>query len=423
MKDAYRSLSQKIEREVRYGNILRFDKPGTDEWAQVNGSSDGYDIQFWLGPKDENRDSLGRRHADSATEAASIINEWLADRGYSGDHGGMKDAYRSLSQKIEREVRYGQTVVIDKPGADEWAEVMDGGANAYRVQFWAGKDEHRDSMGSEVAQDSNEAAKIVEEWLGTRKRGARGMSNAGGEADQDAARELEIFVHNDADLYRRQFQPIQKNLITKKARGQYDHEKAVKLFMYLMESGAKKYSIEFGNGRSDPGEWHRTFSKPTREAAARIFVEEFETEAGYGNYDNYLPKKYQKKAGMGAGSSAKLTKAAEAVIREVGVGGPPGEPIYKWNERAAAIAERHGVRFDDLLGLDGPLEKAARKAFRSRSNRRGMGDAGSAGYAPLSTLPIDLRTAVTDAMGREGKDASRYVWKHDGAGNAECKER
>lgn len=105
----------------------------------------------------------------------------------------------------------------------------------------------------------------------------------------DDATELQLYVDNDADLYRQQHQPILKNLITKMARGTYDRDKAVKLFMYLAESGAKKYTKEFG------GTWHTMFDVPTRRLAAIAWRDAFEGEAKLGNYDNYLPKKYQKR--------------------------------------------------------------------------------------------------------------------------------
>jgi hypothetical protein len=87
-----------------------------------------------------------------------------------------------------------------------------------------------------------------------------------GEADEDAATELELFIDNDADLYRQQYTPILKNLWRKMVKGTYDHEKAVKLWGYLVESGAKKYNQEFGGGGS---KWHEVFSIPTRLAVAR----------------------------------------------------------------------------------------------------------------------------------------------------------
>lgn len=118
----------------------------------------------------------------------------------------------------------------------------------------------------------------------------RGRSqNPGGPLDTHAAKELELFVENDSDLYRQQYTPINKNLITKMAKGVYNHDKAVKLFGYLMESGAKKYARQYGSGQ---GDWHQIFSPATRKAAAEVFTRSFEVEAKLGNYDNLLPKKY-----------------------------------------------------------------------------------------------------------------------------------
>lgn len=111
-----------------------------------------------------------------------------------------------------------------------------------------------------------------------------------GPVDQTAATELKLYIDNDADLYRQQLQPILKNLMTKKAKGIYDRTKAVKLYCYLTESGAKKYAKEFGN----PNDWSRMFSPGTRRKAAEAFVEAFEEEVELGGYTDYLPKKYQK---------------------------------------------------------------------------------------------------------------------------------
>jgi hypothetical protein len=107
--------------------------------------------------------------------------------------------------------------------------------------------------------------------------------------DQHAARELELYVDNDGELYRQQGLPILKNLALKMYRGAYDHGKAVKLYMYYMESGAKKYAREFGEGR----EWHSLFSVPTRRHVAEQFAKFFETEWQNGSYRDLLPKKWQ----------------------------------------------------------------------------------------------------------------------------------
>jgi hypothetical protein len=122
-------------------------------------------------------------------------------------------------------------------------------------------------------------------------RGRRMCNPPRGEVDHHAATELELYVDNDGDLYRQQYQPILKNLATKKARGIYQHHLAVKLFMYLMESGAKKYAKEFSVGT----DWSTMFNVPTRLEVAERFAKHFETEYDTAAYNHLLPKKYQPK--------------------------------------------------------------------------------------------------------------------------------
>ena len=106
----------------------------------------------------------------------------------------------------------------------------------------------------------------------------------------DDATELKLFIDNDAQLYKAQRVPIFKNLATKKVRSTYKHDLAVKLFGYLVESGAKKYVKEY----DAPGAvWYRVFDVPTRKAVAEALTRDFEGEFELGNYDNLLPKKYQ----------------------------------------------------------------------------------------------------------------------------------
>lgn len=106
-----------------------------------------------------------------------------------------------------------------------------------------------------------------------------------------SARELKLYIENDGELYRSQGLPIIKNLTAKTASGKYEHDKAVKLYMYFMDSGAKKYVKDFGGG-----EWSKVFPVPVRKEAAEAFAKEFETECALGNYAAYVPKKYQAKA-------------------------------------------------------------------------------------------------------------------------------
>jgi len=110
-------------------------------------------------------------------------------------------------------------------------------------------------------------------------------------ADQASVQELKLFTENDGDLYRQRIVPILRNLRTKQAQGRYDHDRAVDLFMYLAEAGARKYAREHGGGEH---EWHTIFPPDVRRQVSAEWRDEFETESSLGNYDNatFLPKKY-----------------------------------------------------------------------------------------------------------------------------------
>jgi hypothetical protein len=120
----------------------------------------------------------------------------------------------------------------------------------------------------------------------------RCRSHLRGESEQN---ELTLYIDNDADLYRQQMTPIHKNLATKLAKGIYDRAKAEKLWMYLVENGAKKYNREFGNERDLP--WHKMFSMEDRRAIAKDFNDQFLEEWKNGSYDKLLPKKYARAPG------------------------------------------------------------------------------------------------------------------------------
>lgn len=118
-----------------------------------------------------------------------------------------------------------------------------------------------------------------------RSRARRSLRGFGGHAEQS---ELKLFIDNDGDLYRQQTTSIIKNLATKMAKGVYDRAKAEKLWMYLTESGAKKYAKESGDG----GAWHNMFSITDRRQVAKDLNDNFIDEWKSGSYRNLLPKKY-----------------------------------------------------------------------------------------------------------------------------------
>ena len=118
------------------------------------------------------------------------------------------------------------------------------------------------------------------------------------------ATELTIYIDNEGTLYPQKLS-ILKNLATKKARGQYKHDLAVKGFGYLVETGAKKYAREFG------GTWHQMFDASTRKIVAEELTKAFEAEAALGNYNYLLPKKYQKTDKSPASHHARKKKSME----------------------------------------------------------------------------------------------------------------
>lgn len=133
-----------------------------------------------------------------------------------------------------------------------------------------------------------------------------------GELDAVASRELEIYADNNADLYRQMINPLNKALITRMVKGSYDHDKAVKGFGNVVEEAAKRYTK--GYGSNEKGEWHRIFNTSTRKDVAEKMTEGFEAEAKEGNYDDLLPKKYQKKM---SGERYKSDEDIEAEFKDM----------------------------------------------------------------------------------------------------------
>ncbi len=97
------------------------------------------------------------------------------------------------------------------------------------------------------------------------------------EADEVAARELSLYIENEYSLVgaaNSQGKAIEKNLLGHLRRGNFDIKKAELAYMYLMETGAKKYAKEYADGK----DWHQIFNKPTRELVAHEFATSFAAE-------------------------------------------------------------------------------------------------------------------------------------------------
>jgi hypothetical protein len=100
--------------------------------------------------------------------------------------------------------------------------------------------------------------------------------------DSNATNELDLFIANNEDLYRRRFMPIIMNLKRKFAKKTYDHEKAKKLWQYLVDEAAKEYVKEFGKPDEDVKEM---FPKETRVRVAELIADRELKNIEQGEYD------------------------------------------------------------------------------------------------------------------------------------------
>jgi hypothetical protein len=101
---------------------------------------------------------------------------------------------------------------------------------------------------------------------------AKQKANPVTQADNEAARELELFAVNEGSLYR-QRQAIEKALIGRMRKDQYRDDLAPKAWMPWIDAAAKLYVKEFGSGRVDA-----IFNKATRELAAANYAAHAKTE-------------------------------------------------------------------------------------------------------------------------------------------------
>ena len=88
--------------------------------------------------------------------------------------------------------------------------------------------------------------------------------------DSNATNELDLYIMNNEDLYRRRFMPIIQNLKRKVAKNTYDHERAKQLWQYLIDDAAKEYVKEFGTPGEDVKDM---FPKLTREKVVQVLAD------------------------------------------------------------------------------------------------------------------------------------------------------
>ena len=100
--------------------------------------------------------------------------------------------------------------------------------------------------------------------------------------DSDAVNELDTYIMNNEDLYRRRFMPIISNIKRKLKKNVYDHEKAQKLWMYLVDDAAKEYVKQHGSIDQDVKDM---FPRETRLQVAQIIADREKENIQQGEYD------------------------------------------------------------------------------------------------------------------------------------------
>jgi hypothetical protein len=179
---------------------------------------------------------------------------------------------------------------------------------------------------SEQFQTKAEAESYIKHALQSKKNPAKS------EADEIAAHKLYLYMTTDS-RFTAMRESVYKNLITKQKRGTYDSRKAPIAFMPVVERAARAYAKEFGNAN----EWADIFSKSTRYETAKQLAEFFEAEATTGNYDRFLPKKYQN--GKDTKEIEKLKEQIFHIKRRLRTKDYNSDEARRWIEVGLALAE------------------------------------------------------------------------------------
>ncbi len=98
----------------------------------------------------------------------------------------------------------------------------------------------------------------------------------------DAVNELDLYINNNEDLYRKKFMPLVHNLNRDIKANRYNHENAVKQWNLLINDAAREYVKEFGKPGEDVKDM---FTQDSRAKVAQVLADrEFENMKA-GEYD------------------------------------------------------------------------------------------------------------------------------------------
>ena len=98
----------------------------------------------------------------------------------------------------------------------------------------------------------------------------------------DAVNELDLYINNNEDLYRKKFMPLVHNLNRDVKNNRYNHDNAVKQWNLIVNDAAREYVKEFGKPGEDVKDM---FTQDSRAKVAQVLADrEFENMKA-GEYD------------------------------------------------------------------------------------------------------------------------------------------
>jgi hypothetical protein len=94
------------------------------------------------------------------------------------------------------------------------------------------------------------------------------------------ARELELYLMNDYNVYAAYYLPACRMLAKHHKRGTFDRERGIRGMRYAVDAAAKQYNLEHGSMST---KWSDLFPRGTRDAVAAELVDQFLAELREGN--------------------------------------------------------------------------------------------------------------------------------------------
>ncbi len=98
----------------------------------------------------------------------------------------------------------------------------------------------------------------------------------------DAVNELDLYINNNEDLYRKRFMPLVHTLNNNLKANRYNHENAVKQWNLLVNDAAREYVKEFGKPGEDVKDM---FAQDSRAKVAQVLADRELENMKAGEYD------------------------------------------------------------------------------------------------------------------------------------------